>query len=245
VVRDSVLESCILRNVSTNKPALSGRIESSCSPYQDQRNFLPPLGWTPEQSLFTNAHTTELDARSWLSTQFPVEKLAREIKKSSQFTVRIVCAASTTQGAYGRIVSLSQSAYDVNFLLQQEGVNLVFWFRNPLSDWRSALTWTVRGAFEGGKERDIVASYDGSDAFLYLDGNRVPQNYRLSPGASLVHRFLFIRTAALEGYVIAYEALIFFCRGIVDRGSCQELVRTEIPRPMDGRVPLASPRGAA
>ena len=53
---------------------------------------------------------------------------------------------------------------------------LVFWFRNPLSETRSVLAWYVRGVFEAGKTRDIVASYDGSDAFLYLDGNRVPQN---------------------------------------------------------------------
>ncbi len=188
---------------------------ASSPPYRDQRNFLPPLGWTPEQPQFTNARASELDARSWLRTQFPVENLTREIKKSSQFTVHIVCAPAATQGANGRIVSLSQSAENVNFHLRQEGANLVFWFRNPLSETRSALAWTVRGAFEAGKVRDIVASYDGSDAFIYLDGNRVPQTYRLSPGAGLMHHFFFNKTADLEAYVIVYETLVFLPAGLL------------------------------
>jgi hypothetical protein len=184
-------------------------------PYRDQRNLLPPLGWTPQQPQFTNARASELDAKSWLRTPVPVENLTREIKKSGQFTVHIVCAPAATQGANGGIVSLSQSADNVNLELWQEGANLAFWFRNPLSETRSALAWTVRGAFEAGKERDIVASYDGSDAFIYLDGNRVPQTYRLSPGASLVHKFSFIWTGALEGYVIVYETFIFLPAGLL------------------------------
>lgn len=184
-------------------------------PYVDRRNFLPALGRSPGQPQITIVHANELDAKSWLSTQSPAEKLTREIKKSSQFTVRIVCAPAATQGAHGRIVSLSQSTYDVSFHLQQGGTNLVFWLRDPLADWRSALTWTVRGAFESGRARDIVASYDGSDAFLYLDGNRVPQTYRLSPGASLAHRFFFIRTGALVGYIIVYETFIFLPAGLL------------------------------
>jgi hypothetical protein len=69
--------------------------------------------------------------------------------------------------------------------------------------------------FEPGKVRDIVASYDGSDAFLYLDGNPVAQPYRLSPGASLMHKFFFIEIGALEGYIIAYETLIFLPAGLL------------------------------
>jgi glycopeptide antibiotics resistance protein len=185
------------------------------SPYRDQKGFLPALGWTSEQPQFANARASELDARSWLSTRFPVENLTREIKKSSQFTVHIVCSPTATQDANGRIVSLSQSADNVNFHLRQEGTNLVFWFRNPLSETRSVLAWTVPGAFEAGKVRDIVASYDGSDAFIYLDGNRVSQTYHLSPGAGLLRRFFFIQTADLEAYVIVYETLVFLPAGFL------------------------------
>jgi hypothetical protein len=188
---------------------------TSPTPYQDQRNFLPALGWTPEQPRVANVRATELDARSWLRTKSPVENLTREIKKSNQFTVHLVCTPAETEDVYGRIVSLSQSSKSVNFHLWQQASNLVFWFRNPLTETRSYLAWVVPGAFETGKVRDIVAAYDGSDAFLYVDGNRMPRTYRLGPGAGFVHIFSYLKITYLQGYVLFYEALIFFPAGLL------------------------------
>jgi hypothetical protein len=142
-----------------------------------------------------------------------VENLTREIKKSNQFTIHIVCAPAAEEEVNGRILTFSQSAGNVNFLLREQGQFLVFRLRNPLSEKRSLLAWYVVSAFQPGKVRDIVASYDGSDAFLYLDGNPVEQPYRLSPGASLMHKFFFIEIGALEGYILAYETLIFLPAG--------------------------------
>jgi hypothetical protein len=174
---------------------------------------LPSLGWTPRQPQFTNAGAIPLDGQFWLHTKTPVENLTREIGKSSQFTIHLVCAPAEPENA--RIVSLSRSAASVNFNLRQEGSTLVFWFLNPLSETRSNLAWYARGAFEAGKTRDIVASYDGADAFLYLDGNRVPQTYRLGPGASLMHRFNFIQTDDLEASAIVYYTLVFLPAGLL------------------------------
>jgi hypothetical protein len=188
---------------------------TSSPPYQDQRNFLPALGWTPEQPQITNARALELDGRSWLRTNIPVENLTEEIRRSNQFTVHIVCAPAATQGAIGRIVSLSQSDENVNFHLRQQGASLVFYFRNPLSEVGAVLAWPVRGVFEAGKTRDIVVSYDGADAFLYLDGNRVPQSYHLSPGASLMHWIYLIRPVDLEGSLIVYLTLVFLPAGLL------------------------------
>lgn len=188
---------------------------SGLPPYRDGTNFLPQLGWTPEQPQPTNARALELDATSWLSTKLPVENLTKEIRKSSQFTVHIVCTPAAIQGASGRIVSLSQATDNVNFHLRQEGPSLVFYIRNPLSATHSMLAWYIRGVFQPGQSRDIVAIYDGSDAFLYLDGNPVPQTYRLSPGASLMHTFYFIRTLDLDGCVIVYETLLFLPAGLL------------------------------
>jgi hypothetical protein len=184
-------------------------------PYQDQRNFLPALSWTPEQPKSSNARATDLDARSWLRTKSPVENLTREIKKSNQFTVHLVCTPAETEDVYGRIVSLSQSSKSVNFHLWQQASNLVFWFRNPLTERRSYLAWVVPGAFEAGKVRDIVAAYDGSDAFLYVDGDRMPRTYRLGPGAGFVHLFFYLKITYLQGYIMFYEALIFMPAGLL------------------------------
>ncbi len=184
-------------------------------PYQDSTKNLPELAWTPVQPQWASTGASEFDARGWLRTATPAETLTRKIVKSGQFTVHVVCEPASTDGAGGRIVSLSQSDSDVNFHLRQEGTNLVFWFRDPLSNTRSILAWTIRGAFQAGKVRDIVASYNGSDAFIYLDGNRIPQIYHLSPGATLLQKFFSIRTSDLEGYVIVYETVLFLPAGLL------------------------------
>lgn len=214
---DKAIPELIRRpSVDDESTGLLGSYDFTGSPpYRDRTNVLPELGWAPQEPPFTNGRALELDARSWLRTKFPVENLTQEIRKSSQFTVHIVCTPAAIQGVNGRIVSLSQAADNVNFHLRQEGPGLVFYFRNPLSARRSMLAWYVRGVFQAGQARDIVAVYDGSDAFLYLDGNRVPQTYRLSPGASLMHTFYFIRPMDLEGCVIVYETLLFLPAGVL------------------------------
>jgi VanZ family protein len=181
-------------------------------PYQDQTNVLPPLAWTPDQPQLTVARA--LDLRPSLHTQFPAETLPREIEKTGRFTIHVVCAPRAT-AEIGRIVSQSKTAEIANFHLWQEGENLWFWFRNPLSETRSSLAWAVPGVFEGGKVRDIFASYDGSEAFIYLDGNRVPGTYRLNSGAGLMHVHLTLKTADLEAYAVVYETLVFLPGGLL------------------------------
>ena len=193
---------------------------TSGPPYRDKRNFLPALVWTAQQPQLAHAGAIALDGNSWLRTETAVENLNREIGKSNQFTVHVVCAPAATV-EYGRIVSLSRSADSVNFNLRQEGTSLVLWFLNPLTNTGSSLAWYIPAALQMGKTRDIVATYDGSDAFLYLEGNRVPQTYRLGPGTGLVRRFHWVQTDDLEGCVIVYHTLVFmpvgFLIGIVAR----------------------------
>jgi VanZ family protein len=211
-----------IRGITGREPAgdsVAGLLGSydftGLSPYQDQENFLPPLAWTPRAPQMTVAGTAELNPKSWLSSGLPVTSLNDAIRKANQFTVHVVCEPTLTPNPSGRILSFSQSADNVNLSLRQEGQFLYFWFRNPLSETRSILAWRVRGAFEPGKVRDIVAAYDGADAFVYLDGNRVPQTYRLSPGASLKHDISFVQTGELQGCVVVYQALVFLPTGVL------------------------------
>lgn len=182
-------------------------------PYQDQKNLLPPLDLMPAPPQRVNAGASGPSYPPWLRTESPVEPLAGKIKTSNHFTVHVVCSPEITKNAGGRIVSLSQSTDNVNFHFRQDGANLVIWILDPLSLGRSQLAWTVRRVFEPGKTRDIVLAYDGSDAFLYVDGARVPRNYRLSPGAGFIRAITLISTPELGGYVILYELLVFLSAG--------------------------------
>jgi hypothetical protein len=187
----------------------------SSGAFEDRRNFLPPLGWAEAQPQLTEASPPELGAKSWLSTRIPVENLTREIQKTNKFTVRVVCVPESIEKGSGRIVSLSQSADNVNFHLRQRGADLVFYFRNLLTEKRSILAWPLPGVFKGGTVEDIVAVYDGSDAFVYVDGIPAPQNYRLGPGTSLVHALGFVQTIDLGGYVVLYYTLLFLPAGML------------------------------
>ena len=188
---------------------------TSSQPLADKMNFLPPLTWTPEQPQSIASTPVELDGKSWLSTKSPVENLVREIRKTSHFTIHVVVAPAEADQGRARIFSLSTPGDDANLNLRHQRSNMVFYFRNPLSAGHSALVWFVPSVFEAGKIRDLAAVYDGSDAYLYLDGTPVPQNYRLSPGASLMHSFFFIQTGDLDGYVIFYEAITFLPAGFL------------------------------
>jgi len=184
-------------------------------PFQDQNKFLPPLNWEPEQPQQPDAATPELGDKAWLSTRAPVENLTRDIEKTSKFTIRVVCLPDAIERGSGRIVSLSRSADNVNFHLRQRGADLVFYFRNPLTERRSILAWPLPGIFQAGKVRDVASVYDGSDAYVYVDGQAVPRNYRLGPGASLFHAIRFVQTPELSGYVVVYDTILFLPAGML------------------------------
>ncbi len=188
---------------------------SSLPPYEDASHSLPALNWYPHDPQEMETGKLDLDGRSWLTTNLPVEKFNQAVTKSSQFTLHIVCTPVEIKNANGHIVSVSQPGDNVNVHLRQEGRSLVLWFRNPLSETRAILAWYVPAAFDANKTVNIVASYDGADAFIYLNGNRVPRAYRLTPGVSLMHTFGFVQTVALTGYSVVYETFIFLPAGIL------------------------------
>jgi glycopeptide antibiotics resistance protein len=222
---DRVLPERVIAEISAEK---WGKLDGAASvgllgsydlsdgpPYQDQRNSLPALEWAPAKPQLPNARAPEINSGAWLRTAVPVENLTRAIVHSNQFTIHIVCAPGMIENGQGRMVSLSQASQNINFHLRQENANVVLFFRNPLSETGSMLAWTVRGVFEAGKTRDIVAMYDGADAFMYVDGKRVGRNYRLGPGATLLHKISLIKPADLDGAAIVYETLLFLPAGIL------------------------------
>jgi hypothetical protein len=188
---------------------------SNLPPYEDASHTLPTLSWYPRNPQEMDAGKIELDGKSWLTSHLPVEKFNQAVIKSSQFTIHIVCAPAEIKNANGHIVSISHPDGNVDMHLRQEGRSLVLWFRNPLSATHAILAWYVPATFDANKTMDIVASYNGADAFLYLNGNRVPRAYRLTPGASFMHTFASVQTVALTGYSVVYETLIFLPAGIL------------------------------
>ncbi|HET6142345.1 MAG TPA: VanZ family protein [Candidatus Acidoferrales bacterium] len=184
-------------------------------PYQDATNSLPSLVWWQKTPHDVASSEINLDGKSWLTTGESVERFNRAVMKSSQFTIHIVCTPAEANNANGVIVSVSRPNDNVNVHLRQDGRSLALWFRDPLSARHANAPFYVPFTFDDNRTMNIAASYDGSDAFVYLNGSRHSRAYRLTPGATLAHVFGFVQTTALTGYSVVYETLIFFPAGML------------------------------
>lgn len=188
---------------------------SGGAPFQDQRKILPDLFWNTTPPNQIDSKSVYLDGESWLTSGISVGGLVTDLQHTNQFSVRIVCVPAEIDGVDGRIVSISRASGLVNLNLRQEDANLVLWFRSPLSVRGSQLAWYVPDVFEPDRARDILYSYDGSDLSLYVDGNRVPRPYRLSPGTGLARFLRRVKTSELEGYDYLYYCGVFLPAGFL------------------------------
>ena len=201
---------------------------SSSTPLHDQLNFLPDLGWTPRVPANLETKPLVLDGSSWLSSKIKVRELIQDLRRSNQFTIRIVCTPGTTNGADARILSVSQPSGLANLTMRQEGTTLVFWFRNGISFRRSLLAWRVPDVLRMGEVRDVLYSYDGSNLSLYIDGKLQPAHYKLGPGAALAVFLRRVRPNELNGYNDIYYALVFFFGGVLLGTVARRLPRNEL-----------------
>jgi len=183
-------------------------------PYSDQAKSLPALSWI-SSSPPRESNVLDLNGSSWLSTKVPVTDLTLTLKRTNQFTVRAVCTPANVADLEQHIVSISHVYGTPDLYLRREQADLVFWFRNPLSTYRSLLAWHVRGVFASGQTRDILVSYDGSNVSLYVDGKKEARVYSLGPGAALAHKFRRVLAIDLDGYLVSYDVLIFLPAGVL------------------------------
>ena len=192
-------------------------------PFQDARQFLPALSWTPAAPVEAESNAHFLNGKAWLASATPVTNLIERLQKSNQFSIHLICVPGETRGGIGHIISISRVRPGApllapplsNLTIRQEESNLVLWFRSPLSVRRSILAWYVPNVFTDGRARDILYSYDGADLTLHIDGQKVARNYRLDPGSALAQILRAVRPSELDGYTDIYYSLLFFPAGIL------------------------------
>jgi hypothetical protein len=202
--------------VDTANPGLLVDYDFSTGPpFRNQRQIASELAWAPRAPINRDSGLLTLDGASWLTTSVATSDLIAELQKTSQFTVRVLCTPAETDADDARIVSVSQPTGFVDFTLRQEGANLVFWFRNPLSASHAILAWYYPKVFAAGGTRDILYTYDGSNLSLFIDGKEETLTYRLGPGAALAKSVRRIQPGELEGYNYIYYALVFCLPGAI------------------------------
>lgn len=182
---------------------------------QDQQRRFPDLVWTPRTPNAGNGSPLVLDGYHWLVSTAPVSDFVHELQSSNQFTVRVGCILGEVSDGDKRIVSISNSSGITNLTLRQEGTNLVFWFRNPLSVKRSLLAWYIPKVFAAIERHDILFSYDGANLSAFIDGRKESRAYQLSPGTALAQHLVRVTPGELDGYRYIYYALVFLPAGIL------------------------------
>ncbi len=188
---------------------------SASRPLQDKMNFLPGLFWTSRLVAAGDPPYLSLDGRAWLTSQFAIPNLVNAVRETNQFAVRVVFKPADTNDTDASIVSLSiRHPNLVDMEIGQQNTNLVLRLRNPLSGNRTIFFWLVRNAATANQPLDVLFSYDGATASVYLDG--VPsRTYRLGPGTVLARVVHDLRTSALDLYACCYYFIVFFTGGIL------------------------------
>jgi hypothetical protein len=127
----------------------------------------------------------EIVRRSIVRSQAPATKLVEALKQTNELSLEVWMAShNTTQGGPARIVSLSQNSEAHNFTLGQDGADIHFRLRTPVSGHNRApvgLRTTDRVL-----SRDIshvIVTYKAGIERLYVNGAQRPETVNMARDA--------------------------------------------------------------
>lgn len=186
---------------------------SAGAPFQDGRDFLPELNWASPAPTASSGDSLLLDGKSWLISAGPASALVSSIESTGQFALHVVCESAETHETGTRVVSLSSPTGAVNMDVGQYGSALSFWFRNRFSARRARMTWVVPQVFAQNQLRNILISFNGSTASLFVDGHKYGHPYDIGPGLALARYVRRVDAKELDGYRYVFYAIIFFPAG--------------------------------
>ncbi|WP_019508813.1 VanZ family protein [Pleurocapsa sp. PCC 7319] len=187
--------------------------------YSDGKGNLPDLTWrgAPPNSL--DGKGILLTSNHWLKTSASPALLTQRISDSSQFTlIARVATNDTSQTGPARIISLSANPLQRNFTLGQEGTNLDFRLRTPLTGNNgSKPSLTIPNIFADTNPHDLIITYDGSIVKISLDDLTRSYSLELHPGSRLFWNFMPPHSNGLSNKLskIFYYGLIFVPLGFI------------------------------
>ncbi|NDJ22163.1 VanZ family protein [Nostoc sp. B(2019)] len=153
----------------------SYRLNDKCC-YKEQTGQLPELLWQGQPSDIQEGKGAFLGSSHWLQTATPVTSLSKRISKTSEFTLSTtVATANKDQLGPARIVSVSGNSQRRNLTLAQQGNNLDFRLRTPITGENgSELKLNIPNVFVDTNPHHIVVTYARATIQVYVDNL---QNY--------------------------------------------------------------------
>lgn len=188
---------------------------SGAAPYRDAAGNLPELNWT-----HLAARVDDGRARGpWLQSNQPASHIAERIQATNAFTLRLRCASEdTNQQGPARIVSNSADPSVRNFMLGQNGSDLVIRLRTPVTGLNgSPLETAVRDVFTTEQPRDILVAYDGATLVVAVAPTNQIVRTQLTPGlgAAVALAPKGLDLSHQQIYEVSYLVALFLGPGVL------------------------------
>lgn len=139
--------------------------------YKEQTGQLPELLWQGQPSDAQEGKGIFLSSSHWLQTATPVTTLSKRISKTSEFTLSTTLATNNLeQFGPARIISISGTSLRRNLTLAQQGNNLDFRLRTPITGENGAdFTLNIPNIFTDTNPHHIIITYSKATIQVYVD----------------------------------------------------------------------------
>jgi VanZ family protein len=140
-----------------------------------------------------------------------ISDLIRRLNETNRFTLLVQCSpGDTALGNRAWIIALARDRNNLNFALGQDGTDVVFRLRTPITRKHGMRPQvTAPDVFRNAGSHTILVTYDGSRLRLFVDGTRVKESLRLGPGAAMFSYFQGLRVEEMWGYQVVYYVVVF------------------------------------
>ncbi|WP_299414167.1 hypothetical protein [Acaryochloris sp. IP29b_bin.148] len=186
--------------------------------YPDQIGESPRLVWQGDRPECQGNCQPILNSQHWLATERSANWITEKIRETSQFTlITTVSTSKVNQTGPARIISLSGSPYHRNFTLGQEGPNLAFRIRTPITGENGLRPeLIVPDIFSDTTPHLIAITYANSLLQVFIDSVEHSFYLELIPGKSaLLNIFPGEIDDNLLIYALVYYSLIFVPLGLI------------------------------
>ena len=139
--------------------------------YKEQTGQLPELLWQGQPSDKQEGKGIFLSSSHWLQTATPVTTLSKRISETSEFTLSTTLATNNSdQFGPARIISISGNSLRRNLTVGQQGNNLDFRLRTPMTGENgSDLILNIPKIFTDTNPHHIIITYSKATIQVYVD----------------------------------------------------------------------------
>lgn len=188
--------------------------------YLDETGNISAFNWIGGAEVVEDNSAAVLSGKRWLQTVDAATGVAKAIEETGQFTLSLKFATadleqmaalpSGLRPGPGRILSYSFDPYRRNFTLGQEGRNLVFRIRTPLTGENGQNPeFIIPDFFLSTDPCHVIVTYQGSRLNIFSDHLQNDYEKELSPGAVIWGQLFPLNSHYLYGYKVIYFLMFF------------------------------------